>query len=353
MNLKIINMATPLSIPNDCNYDDILQQAVAVIEKTRVNAARSILSHTNTMHWDIGKLLFERKLDSKHGDGVVERLSMDLKYHYPKMGLSVSNLWNMKRFYSRFRLSDPKLQQAVVVLPWGHINHLITKLGDNDAAIAYYAQEIIDKGWSRETLEGAVAMEMHRHLPNVNTANNFSTTLPIPNNQYANEVFKDTYNLGFLGIADQVLEVELEKRLVEKIKLFLLELGKGFTYIGNQYPLMRGEREYRVDMLFFHRKLKSLVAIDLKIGEFRPEYIGKMNYYLSLLDQQEKGEGENPSIGLILCAAKDNVDVELALDGFTKPIGVADYQAIIPRQELKNLITREIKSFGIEIKTRK
>ena len=265
------------------------------------------------------------------------------------MGMSVSNLWNMKRLYVRFHNSDPKLQQSVVVLPWGHINHLITKLGDDDNAILYYAERTVQKGWSRALLVNAVKLEMHKHQPENNASNNFAVALPETHAAYANEVFKDSYCMGFLGVTEPLLELELERRLVEKIKQFLLELGHGFTYIGNQHVLSYNGKDYKVDMLFFHRGLRSLVAVDLKISEFMPEYVGKMNFYLSLLDRLERGKDENPSIGIILCAEKDNVEVELALDGFTKPIGVAEYKLIVPQKELKQLITDEIKTFNQEI----
>lgn len=342
-------MGTILTINNESEYSEILQQAVAVIETARGNAARAVVSISNEMHWRIGQLLYERKLDSAHGAGVVTRLSSDLKAAYPKMGMSVSNLWNMKRLYVRFHNSDPKLQQAVVVLPWGHINHLITKFGDDDNAILYYAEKTVQKGWSRALLVNAVKMEMHKHLPEANVSNNFAVALPEIQAAYANEVFKDSYCMGFLGATEPLLELELERRLVEKIKQFLLELGQGFTYIGNQHVLSYNGKDYKVDMLFFHRGLRAMVALDLKISEFQAEYVGKMNLYLSLLDRLEKRPDENPSIGIILCAEKDNVEVELALDGFTKPIGVAEYKLIVPQKELKQLITDEIKSFNREI----
>ncbi len=196
----------------------------------------------------------------------------------------------------------------------------------------------------------AVKMEMHKHQPEAIIPNNFAVALPEVQAKYANEVFKDSYYMGFLGVTEPILELELERRLVEKIKQFLLELGQGFTYIGNQHVLSYNGKDYKVDMLFFHRGLRSLVAIDLKISEFKPEYVGKMNVYLSLLDRLEKGKDENPSIGIILCAEKDNVEVELALDGFNKPIGVAEYKLIVPQKELKQLISEEIKSFNQEIK---
>lgn len=218
------------------------------------------------MRWEIGKLLYERKLDSKHGDSVVKRLSGDLKAAYPKMGMSVTNLWDMKRYYVRFRESSPKLRHAVGVLPWWNINKLIAKLGDDDEAILYYAEQTIAKKWNRDLMVNAINMGMHTQLPLTNTSNNFALTLPHVQAAYANEVFKDSYCMGFLGVTEPVLELELERRLVEKIKQFLLELGQGFTYIGNQHVLSYNGKDYKVDMLFFHRGLRSLVAIDLKIS---------------------------------------------------------------------------------------
>lgn len=336
--------------PEECNYTELLQQTVAIIENSRNKVARAVVTTSNEMHWNIGKLLYERKLESKHGEGVVKRLSSDLKSAFPRMGFSISNLWNMKRLYVRFHASDSKLQQAVVVLPWGHINYLITKFGDNDDAILYYANQTVKKGWSRALLVNAVKMEMHKHFPETNVSNNFAVAMPAAQAAYANEVFKDSYCMGFLGTTEPLLELELERRLVEKIKQFLLELGQGFTYIGNQHILSYNGKDYKVDMLFFHRGLRSLIALDLKISEFQPEYVSKMNIYLSLLDRLERGKDENPSIGIILCAEKDNVEVELTLEGFTKPIGVAEYKLLVPQRELKQLVADEIKSFNQEIK---
>lgn len=157
---------------------------------------------------------------------------------------------------------------------------------------------------------------------------------------------KSSYNLGYLGVTQPILELELERRIVEKIKLFLLELGCGFTYIGNQYSVEYEGSKGIIDLLLYHRGLRCLVAIELKAGKYRPEYAGKMNYYLSILDRTERGKDENPSIGIILCAEKDYVDVELSLDGYNKPIGVADYQLFFPKEELKQLVKDEMKDFN-------
>ena len=267
------------------------------------------------------------------------------------MGVSPRNLWDMKKFYERFCESEPKLRQAVAVLPWGHTLKLMRKFGEDDNAISYYAQETLSKGWNRDLLSSAISLKMHtRKIESLD--NNFGQTLPATQAMFANEVFKSGYNLGFLGIKDPILETELETRLVEKVKHFLLELGKGFTYLGNQYVLEYNGKRSKVDMLFFHRGLHCLVAIDLKIGEFKPEYAGKMNYYLSLLDRLERREDENRSIGIILCAEKDRVEVELALEDMGKPIGVADYQLIVPQEELKKVVADEMEAFGKELPLR-
>ena len=329
------------------DYKEILLQAVAVIETARSNIARHIASTASNTYWEIGKLLYDRKLESKHGSGVVKRLSVDLKERYPQMGMSPRNLWYMKTFYERYNACNTKVQRAVALLPWSQ-NILILSKELDDNATLYYAQESISKGWNRDLLLNAIKLRMHETCSVERSDNNFDSTLPAEQSQYANEVFHSTYNLGFLGVTKPILELELEKRLVEKIKLFLLELGKGFTFIGNQHTIEYNGKESRVDMLFFHRGLRSLVAIDLKIGKFIPEYAGKMNYYLSLLDRTERQDGENPSIGIILCAEKDQLDVELALEGMTKPIGVADYQLIIPKEELQKTIAAEIQSFEEE-----
>jgi len=329
------------------DYKEILLQAVAVIETARSNIARHIASTASNTYWEIGKLLYDRKLESKHGSGVVKRLSVDLKERYPQMGMSPRNLWYMKTFYERYNACNTKVQRAVALLPWSQ-NILILSKELDDNATLYYAQESISKGWNRDLLLNAIKLKMHETCSVERSDNNFDSTLPAEQSQYADEVFHSTYNLGFLGVTKPILELELEKRLVEKIKLFLLELGKGFTFIGNQHTIEYNGKESRVDMLFFHRGLRCLVAIDLKIGKFVPEYAGKMNYYLSLLDRTERQDGENPSIGIILCAEKDQLDVELALEGMTKPIGVADYQLIIPKEELQKTIAAEIQSFEEE-----
>lgn len=331
------------NIIDDNEYTQILRQAVAVIHSARTTVAKLVNSTVHSAYWDIGKLLFERHLEGGYGSGVVKRLSVDLKTEFPDMGLSPRNLWYMKRYYERYYQVDTKVQQSVALLPWGHNILLIDKELPLEQ-ILFYSQEAVKKSWTKELLLNAIKMDTYSICVQKLKSNNFDVALPDTQAEYANEVFRSSYNLGFLGITEPVKELELEKRLVAKIKSFLLELGRGFSFIGNQYRLEYNKKEYFVDMLFFHRGLRSLVAIELKIGSFKAEYIGKMNLYLSLLDRLEKGENENPSIGIILCADKDHLDVEIALQDVNKPIGVAEYQLLLPKEELQALLLREINS---------
>lgn len=338
--MKNLTVIRPFS---EEDYNELLQQAVAVIETSRLRIAKQLNTIAMSSYWEIGKLLDERKVDSKHGDSIVKRLSIDLKTKYPDMGLSPRNLWNMKRFYLRYCQYDTKVQQAVAVLPWSH-NLLLMSYDLSPEYIVFYANEVYAKGWSRNMLNHALKSEYHLSMQAVEKSNNFDTTLPAQQADYANEVFRSSYNLGFIDAIEPLKELELERLLVQKITTFIMELGSGFCFIGNQHTLTYNDKEYRVDLLFFHRRLRSMVAIELKIGEFKPEYMGKMNFYLSLLDKLEKAPDENPSIGIILCAEKDHLVVELALQDVNKPIGVAEYQYLLPKNKLQELVANEMKT---------
>lgn len=338
------NIATTI---NENEYAQILQQAVSEIRTARTSIARQINSTANDVYWNLGKLLVEKQLQEGYGSGVVKRLSVDLKAEFPEMGVSPRNLWDMKRFFERYSEGSPKLRQTVAVLPWGHNLIILNKVKEDNVA-EFYANEVVVKGWSRDLLLNAIKMDTYSIAQKQLKSNNFDITLPEVHAEYANEVFRSSYNLGFLRTTEPIRELELEQRLVAKIKSFVLELGKGFSFIGNQHRLEYNGKEYFVDMLFFHRGLRSLVAIELKIGRFKAEYVGKMNLYLSLLDRLERGENENQSIGIILCADKDHLDVEIALQDINKPIGVAEYQLLLPKEELQALLVDEMKAMEEE-----
>lgn len=331
----------------DQHYSEIFQQAVTEIRSAKTTIARQINVAAMEVYWNLGKLLSEKKIEKGHGAGVVNRLSVDLKMEFPDMGLSPRNLWHMKRFYERYSQSDTKLQRCVAVLPWRHNLLLLEKVNHDEEAL-FYAEKTIALGWSRDILLNYLKANAYHAEKNLPKSHNFHTTLPEILAEQANDMLKSSYNLGFLGLTQSVREKELEHRLVEKIKHFVLELGKGFTFIGNQHRLEYNEKEYFVDILLYHRGLRCLVALELKIGAFKPEYVGKMNFYLGLLDRLEKQPEENPSIGIILCADKDHLDVEIALQDIHKPIGVAEYQLLLPTKELEIMLINELKDFDEE-----
>lgn len=322
-------------------YSELLNAAITQIHSARNALALQINAAANMTYWNLGMLLHDKKIEGGYGNQTIKRLSVDLKVHFPDMGLSPRNLWYMKQFYERYCSSSEKVQRCVALLSWRK-NTLLLEKKLSDEEVFYYATESVQKNWNKDLLLNAVKMNMYEVHKNELRDNNFARTLPAIQAEQANEILKDSYNLGFLGVSEPIAELELEKRLVEKIKVFMLELGKGFSFIGNQHRLEYNNKEYFVDMLFYNRKLKCLVAIDLKIGEFKSEYVGKMNMYLSLLDKLEKEDGENQSIGLILCAEKDHLDVEIALQDVHKPIAVSDYELIVPKKELQTLVLKEM-----------
>ena len=334
---------------NEKEYLDLLNTAVTQINAARNSIALQINTTVTSSYWNLGKLLHDKKVENGYGSNIINRLSVDLKNQFPDMGLSPRNLRYMKRFFERYCSVSSKLQRSVAILPWRQ-NILLLEKNLTDEEILFYAQESVQKGWDKDLLLNAIKMNSYALNKNKFKDNNFSETLPAIQAERANEILKDSYNLGFLGITEPVAELELEKRLIEKIKTFMLELGKGFAFIGNQYRLEYNGKEYFVDMLFSNRKLNCLVALELKIGEFKSEYVGKMNMYLSLLDKLEKEKTENQSIGIILCAEKDHLDVELALQDINKPIAVSDYELFIPKKELQTLILEEMNKSQIDKK---
>ncbi|MCL2596410.1 MAG: PDDEXK nuclease domain-containing protein [Paludibacter sp.] len=329
-------------------YGEMLRYIITEIKSTRVTLAHRINSGMMQMYWNIGKRLSVEKIEKGYGASVVKRLSADLQQEFPETtGFSPRNLWNMKNFFEFYALADEKMQRSVALLPWRHNILIISKVKTLEEA-KYYIEIAHENSMSRDVLLNFIKADSYRNAKILPKHNNFALTLPEGLQEQANEILKSTYNLEMLGLRQPLKERELEQRIVEKIKFFLLELGAGFTFVGNQYRLTYNEEEYFVDLLFYNRKVRSLVAIELKVGAFQPEYIGKMNYYLGILDKTMREEYENPSIGIILCADKGKVDIELALRDFNKPIGVAEYMLQFPEKAIKELINKEVEEFAAE-----
>ncbi|MDR0687801.1 MAG: PDDEXK nuclease domain-containing protein [Prevotellaceae bacterium] len=327
-------------------YGEMLRQIITEIKSTRVVVAHKVNAAIMQMYWNIGKRLSAEKLEKGYGSSVVKRLSSDLQQEFPNtIGFSPRNLWNMKNFYEFYVLADKKVQRSVALLPWRH-NLLIISKAKSLPEAEYYVELTHKNSLSRDMLLNFIKADSYRHKVLEPKTHNFAHTLPKNLQEQADEILKSTYNLEMLGLKHPAKERDLERALVEKIKYFLLELGTGFTFIGNQYRLMHNDEEYFVDLLFFNRKIHALVAIELKVGTFKPEYVGKMNYYLGVLDLQMKQDDENPSIGIILCADKGKVDIELALRDFSKPIGVAEYMLDFPEKEIREFIISELQNFA-------
>lgn len=331
------------------SYPDYLPFFAALKERilhARTAAARAINRELVLLYWDIGHGIVEKQQTAGWGDSVVERLSADLRDAFPDMhGFSVVNLWRMKQLYLAHTSPEflsqavrdykaegsdsKKLSQAVRELvasvPWGHHANLLAKLVD-PAARLYYLRATAQFGWSRAVLLNQIKAGAYERAVLEKKTHNFPLALPEHFAEQADEMMKSRYNLEFLGIRHAMQERELEDRLVSRLQQFILELGYGFCFVGRQYRLALGDKEFFVDLLFYHRFLKALVAFDLKVVSFEPEHAGKMDFYLNLLNEKERGPGDQPSIGIILCAEKDDVVVEFALKTKTNPIGVAEYQ---------------------------
>jgi predicted nuclease of restriction endonuclease-like (RecB) superfamily len=353
-------MTTKLFLSPD--YVAFVNDLKARIAAARLRAARAVNRELILLYWDIGRGIVEKQESLGWGDGIVETLAKDLQREFPQAtGFSARNLWYMKRCFEVYfapeflqqavaelnaQKKPAKLQQAVAELPadgtgpeflaqvvrelaasvpWGHHVVMLNKL-DAPAARFYYLRATAQFGWSRAVLLNQIKAQAYERAKAEKKTHNFAVALPEHFAEQADEMLKSRYNLEFLGIAQPMRERELEDRLIERLQQFILELGYGFCFVGRQYRLALGQKEYFVDLLFYHRFLKALVAFDLKIGAFEPEHAGKMDFYLSLLNEKERGPDDRPSIGIILCAEKDDVEVEFALKTKANPIGVAEYQ---------------------------
>jgi len=306
------------------SYIKFLDSIKLCIQKAQIRVALAASHEMITHYWDIGKKIKEEQDKFGWGKSIVEQLAKDLKKEYPmNKGYSARNLWDMRRLFVEYE-SSPILRQLVAEIPWGQ-NILIMTHIKNMKEREYYLKATKSMGWTRNVLLNQIKADAYARHITENKQHNFEKALPSHLSEQADKTMKDSYMLDFLGIAKPVHERVIEKRMIECIKDVLLEFGQGFSFIGNQYKVSTKTKDYYIDLLFYQRKLNCLVAVELKAGAFEPEYAGKMNFYLNLLDDNERQKHENPSIGIILCAEKDRFDVEYALRGIDKPVGVAEF----------------------------
>jgi predicted nuclease of restriction endonuclease-like (RecB) superfamily len=314
-----------MDIKKNSDYIDFFNELKDKIISSRISASKFVNKELILLYWNIGKEINQRQEKLGWGKSIVELLSKDLKKVFPNLsGFSTRNLWDMKRFYSEYK-ENKILRQLVAEIPWGHNLLILNKIKD-EIEREFYIKSTIEMGFTRDILGIQIKNKLYQRSMLDKKQNNFEKALPKHLSEQAEKSMKDVYILDFLGISKPILEKELEDKIIDKLKDFILELGYGFAFIGNQYKISTPNKDYFLDLLFYHRKLKCLVVFELKIGEFKAEYAGKMNLYLNILDEFVKEKDENPSIGIILCAEKDNFDVEYALRGISKPMGVSEYK---------------------------
>ena len=362
-----MNKSADSDLAISADYRQFIEELKARVVCARISAARSISHEATLLYWDIGKGIVEKQQSHGWGDSVVEMVAADLRHAFPgSTSFSADNVWRMRQFFLAYSSADflgqpvpetaglgskptqmgflgqavpemPPAHSSTVAgasgqilnllkeIPWGQ-NLLILKKLTAPAARLWYLRATARFGWSRNVLLNQIKAGAYERAVTEKKTHNFDLALPEHFAEQADEMLKSSYNLEFLGIRRAVRERELEDRLISRLQAFLLELGYGFCFVGRQHRIALGKKEYFIDLLFYHRFLKALVAFDLKVGPFEPEFAGKMDFYLNLLNDKERGPDDQPSIGIILCAEKDDVEVEYALRSKVNPIGVAAYE---------------------------
>jgi predicted nuclease of restriction endonuclease-like (RecB) superfamily len=277
------------------------------------------------LYWDIGKLIVEKQRASGWGDAVIDQIAQDLSREFKSMkGFSRRNLYYMKQFYEFYADQDEFVQKLAAQIPWWHNILIFQHIEDKQKAL-WYVQKTLENGWSRNALGLQIDNRLYERQATLPRIDNFAERLPAPQSDLARQTLKDPYLFDFLDVGEEAHERELESALVDRITRFLLELGKGFAFVGRQYHLEVGGDDFYLDLLFYHVRLHCYVALELKTGPFKPEYAGKLNFYLTALDEQVKTPEDQPSIGLVLCRDRNNLVAEYALRDLGKPIGIARY----------------------------
>lgn len=295
----------------------------AKIKKAQNKVAFTINSQLLELYWELGKELTIRQEKSNWGSKYIEDTAKDLREAFPQIkGFSRRNLYAMRQWYQFYSKENQFVPHDVAQIPWGH-NRLILSKIKNIKEASFYVNEVLQNGWDRDTLEIQINNNLYQKIGE--SVTNFDKTLANEQSKLANQVLKDPYNFDFLGLENDALEKAVEDELVKNITKFLLELGKGFAFMGRQYKIEISETDYFIDLLFYHVHLRCYIVIELKAGKFKPEHAGKLNFYLSAVDTQIKSEKDNQTIGILLCKKKDKIEAEYSLRDMNKPIGVSEY----------------------------
>lgn len=343
-----------MAIIFDEDYKKWIFEIKSKIRSAQMKAVIAVNATLIEFYWDLGKMISEKQ--TVWGSNFLEKVSNDLKNEFPDAkGFSVTNLKYCRLFYNQFKfgqhlgdeiasnspqLGDESLFELIKQIPWGHTKLILNKIKDTSVA-RFYIEQTIQNAWGRETLALQIKSQLFERQGKAIT--NFNKTLPEPMSDLAQQILKDPYNFDFVAMSDSMKERDLENQLVAQISKFLLELGKGFAYVGQQYKLEIADNEYYLDLLFYHIKLKCYVVVELKNTKFIPEYAGKINFYLSAVDTLLKDDDDKPTIGILLCRDKNNIEAEFALRDINKPIGVSEFSftEILPEELKSSLPTIE------------
>lgn len=343
----------------DADYAAWLSEIKRRYISAQIKASIKINTEKLRFNWNLGRDLVIRKAEEKWGSGVVEQLSLDLKEAFPQeKGFSSRNMWRMKQWYLYFSTTEanekltrlmadlqkvespylinvpqtvallngePCFPTVLGMIPWGHQVDIVSKCNSVDDAI-FYLRECILGGWSRQTLDNSLKSNLYKS--HGKAISNFPEYLPEAQSRMAQELTKDNYDFGFITVPVNYKEEQLEAALEQNITRFLLELGTGFAFVGRQKELIVGDRSRRIDMLFYHIRLKAYIVVELKVRPFAPEYAGKLNYYVNAVDELLKGPDDNPTIGLLICSDKNETEVRWAFKGIQTPMGVASYDNV-------------------------
>jgi predicted nuclease of restriction endonuclease-like (RecB) superfamily len=306
-------------------YHLLLNDIKERIRSAQYEALKAVNKEMICLYWDIGKIIVEKQKGENWGKSIVEMLAKDLREEFPGVqGFSAAGLWRMRNFYITYNENE-KLAPLVREIGWSH-NLIIFEKCKDDLEREFYIRMTRRMGWSKNVLIHQI--ENKTYEKTLSSQTNFDKALPVKIRNQAKLAVKDEYIFDFLELGEEHGEMELERAIISKINRFLVEIGGTFAFMGNQYRLEIEGKEFFIDILLYHRKLKCLVAIELKVGEFQPEFVGKMQFYLAALDDTVKLKGENPAIGIILCKEKNRTIVEYTLRETKKPIGIAEYKMV-------------------------
>jgi predicted nuclease of restriction endonuclease-like (RecB) superfamily len=319
-------MSAKGALPAD--YPQLLERLKHEIGSARTRATLAVNEELIKLYWRIGREILERQDREGWGSRIIDRLAADLRAEFPEMkGLSRTNLKYMRQFASCWPNGEIG-PQAVGQLPWGHIRCLLDKVPESDDARLWYARSAVEQGWSRGLLEHHVSTARYEREGRALT--NFSQTLPAPESELVQQIVHEDYNFEFLGLAEDACEGRMERSLIGEIERFMIELGVGFAFVGRQVPLEVDGEEFFLDMLFFHIPSNRYVVLELKLGKFRPQYVGQINFYVNVVDHQLRQGHHDPTIGLVLCTSRNETVARYALSGINRPVGVARYTATAP-----------------------